>query len=265
MLKVKDDLSMNEVMQKEPSSPLLRVENVEVNFGGLRALDNVSLDVHEGKITALIGPNGAGKSTLLDVISGFRTPSKGEIEFRGQVISNKKAHKRVELGMARTFQDLEVFPTLTVLENTLLGINTTGQNFRSISMFSKQGMEHVNRALEMINIVGLEERVDELAGNLSYGDQKLLSVARLLATDTSLLMLDEPGAGLSGEMVNRLGDILNKLVDRKKTILFVDHNMNLVMNFAENIIVLHHGKVIATGTPEEIQNNPEVINVYLSG
>jgi branched-chain amino acid transport system ATP-binding protein len=261
---------VNNEVQSPDLATYLTVNNIDVNFGGLKALENVSLGIEKGKITALIGPNGAGKSTLLNVISGFQVPSTGNVAFKNQSITNRPAYARTAMGMARTFQDLEVQPTLTVLENTILGIQKPkGENLyhlltspRSVRL---QNLENINRTLEILQIVGLEDQADVLAGNLSFGDQKLLSIARLLATDADLLMLDEPGAGLSSAMVNQLGNILKRMVDRDKTILFVDHNMNLVMNFAEWIVVLHHGKVIAKGTPDEIRNHPEVIRVYLTG
>ena len=248
---------------------LLRAVGVGVRFGGLVALEDVSIDVEPNIITALIGPNGAGKSTLLHAISGFQRVSTGKVLLRGAEITNLPAHARIGLGMARTFQDNEVLPRLTVLENTLLGIQ--GQLGESVLrlMFTplqvrRQRQVSIERALTILESLGLKELSDQMSGSLSYGQQKLLVLARMLATDADLFMLDEPGAGLSLRYIDQVGQSLRTMVELGKTVVLVDHNMRLIMNYAQRIVVLHHGQVIARGTPAEIKAHPEVLDCYLT-
>ena len=249
--------------------PLLRTERVGVRFGGLVALEDVSIDVEPNIITALIGPNGAGKSTLLHAISGFQPVTSGRVMLRGADITSLPAHARIGLGMARTFQDNEVLPRLTVLENTLLGIQ--GQFGERVwrlvltpQQVRRQKRASVERALAILDSLGLKSLADRMAGALSYGQQKLLVLARMLATDADLFMLDEPGAGLSSRYIDQVGEALCKMVTLGKTVVLVDHNMRLIMNYAQRVVVLHHGQVIARGTPEEIKAHPEVLDCYLT-
>ena len=249
--------------------PLLRTERVGVRFGGLVALEDVSIDVEPNIITALIGPNGAGKSTLLHAISGFQPVTSGRVMLRGADITSLPAHARIGLGMARTFQDNEVLPRLTVLENTLLGIQ--GQSGERVwrlvltpRQVRRQKRASVERALDILDSLGLRALADRMAGALSYGQQKLLVLARMLATDADLFMLDEPGAGLSSRYIDQVGEALCKMVTLGKTVVLVDHNMRLIMNYAQRVVVLHHGQVIARGTPEEIKAHPEVLDCYLT-
>ena len=247
----------------------LRTEILTVRFGGLTALDRVSVNVQPGIVTAFIGPNGAGKSTLLNAVSGFQAVSDGEVFLQGRQITHLPAHTRIALGMARTFQDNEVLPRLTVLENTLLGLqNQWGENVIRLltrpRRVQAQRRASVERALSILDSVGLRSFANSMAGGLSYGQQKLLVLARMLATDANLFMLDEPGAGLSSRYIDQVGDILRKMVDLGKTVVLVDHNMRLVMNYAQRIVVLHHGQVIAVGTPAEIRSHPDVLACYLT-
>ena len=249
--------------------PLLRTDGVGVRFGGLVALEDVTIDVEPNIITALIGPNGAGKSTLLHAISGFQPVTSGRVLLRGADITKLPAHARIGLGMARTFQDNEVLPRLTVLENTLLGIQ--GQSGERVwrlvltpQQVRRQKRASVERALAILDSLGLKSLADRMAGALSYGQQKLLVLARMLATDADLFMLDEPGAGLSSRYIDQVGEALCKMVALGKTVVLVDHNMRLIMNYAQRVVVLHHGQVIARGTPEEIKAHPEVLDCYLT-
>lgn len=249
--------------------PLLRADGVGVRFGGLVALEDVTIDVEPNIITALIGPNGAGKSTLLHAISGFQPVTSGRVMLRGADITSLPAHARIGLGMARTFQDNEVLPRLTVLENTLLGIQ--GQFGERVwrlvltpQQVRRQKRASVERALAILDSLGLKSLADRMAGALSYGQQKLLVLARMLATDADLFMLDEPGAGLSSRYIDQVGEALCKMVTLGKTVVLVDHNMRLIMNYAQRVVVLHHGQVIARGTPEEIKAHPEVLDCYLT-
>lgn len=248
---------------------LLRTEGVGVRFGGLVALEDVSIDVEPSRITALIGPNGAGKSTLLHAISGFLKPTSGRVRLRGADITDLPAHARIGLGMARTFQDNEVLPRLTVLENTLLGIqDPMGERVWRLVLtpgqVRRQRQAGVARALAILDSVGLMDLADRMAGALSYGQQKMLVLARLLATDADLFMLDEPGAGLSSRYIDQVGEALRRMVELGKTVVLVDHNMRLIMNYAHRVVVLHHGQVIARGTPDEIKAHPEVLDCYLT-
>lgn len=250
-------------------TPLLGTTAVNVRFGGLVALDDVTIDIEPNIITALIGPNGAGKSTLLHAISGFQRVTAGTISLRGKCITDLPAHARIGLGMARTFQDNEVLPRLTVLENTLLGIQ--GQLGESVWRLmlnplqaSRQKQANIARALMILDSLGLKELADRMAGTLPYGQQKMLVLARMLATDADLFMLDEPGAGLSSRYIDQVGEALRKMIELGKTVVLVDHNMRLIMTYAHRVIVLHHGQVIASGTPDEIKAHPEVLDCYLT-
>lgn len=251
------------------NQPMLEVQHASVQFGGLRALNDVSLEVPEGKITALIGPNGAGKSTLLGAISGFTRLTEGEVHFRGKNITHMRPSQAIGLGLARTFQDLEVMQRLTVAENVLLGI--PDQKAKKLSRLlltpfatRRDHHEAVQKTVDLLAYVDLLDRADSMASDLSYGEQKLLVVARLLATGADLLMLDEPGAGLPDVNLHHVGAVLRRAVEDGKTVLLVDHNMDLIMQYADQVTVLHHGQVIATGSPREVQADPRVIDVYLS-
>jgi branched-chain amino acid transport system ATP-binding protein len=251
--------------------PIVRVRRVSRNYGDLIALDDVSVDIPTGKFTGLIGPNGAGKSTLLNVISGFERPVSGQVLLAGRDITDVAPHRRVELGITRSFQDVEIFPTLTVLENVLLGFqDQAGENVARLlftpGTVARQRNRFIGQALGILKTVGIiDERPDELAGNLSYGQQKLLALARMLPTNAQLYMLDEPGSGLPRPMVAHMGSLLQRLArDHGKSVLLVDHNMELVLNYAEHVIVMHHGALLAQGTPEHVRRHPEVVRVYLA-
>ncbi len=252
-------------------APLLEARDITVRFGGLVAVRQAGIDVRPGTITALIGPNGAGKSTLLDVLSGFRKPASGEVRFRGHDLLRDSPHKLVGLGVARTFQNVEVFGRLTAAENVALAV--PGRDGESLITLvtrprrSRATRTHaLDRACELLEAVGIAKFANELAGELSYGVQKMLVLARLMATEAELLMLDEPGAGLARTSLDDLaGHMRNLVAESGKTILFVDHNMQLVLDIADFVYVLHHGEVIAGGTPAEIRVNRRVADVYLSG
>ena len=249
----------------------LQARNIRRSYGDLVALDNVSVDIPVGKVTGLIGPNGAGKSTLLSILSGFELPVSGQILLGGKDITNEPGYRRVGLGITRTFQDVEIFPTLTVLENVLLGFqDQMGEKlwrlFMTPGAVRRQRDDFIAQSLEILKKVGIiDERPNELAGNLSYGQQKLLALARMLPTDADFLMLDEPGSGLPRPMVAHMGRLLHQIAkEHGKGVVLVDHNMELVLEYAEHVIVMHHGTVLAQGVPDYVRKHPDVIRVYLA-
>ena len=251
--------------------PIIQVRHVNRNYGDLVALDDVSIDIPAGKFTALIGPNGAGKSTLLSVISGFERPVSGQVLLSGKDITDEPGHRRVALGITRSFQDVEIFPTLTVLENVLLGFqDQLGESLLRLlftpGAVKRQRDQFIGQALAILKTVGIiDERPDEKAGNLSYGQQKLLALARMLPTNAQAFMLDEPGSGLPRPMVAHMGALLQRLAkEHGKSVLLVDHNMELVLEYAEHVIVMHHGALLAQGPPDYVRGHPEVIRVYLA-
>jgi branched-chain amino acid transport system ATP-binding protein len=254
----------------ESTEPLLEARSITMKFGGLTALSDASLVVQPGTVTALIGPNGAGKSTMVEILSGFRLPTSGDVLFRGTSILGVKPHTLVQHGMARSFQDVEIFGLLTVAENIALAC----QHQPDDSMWtlltrwrrSARGQAEVRaKVTDILHRLGLFAHADELTGNLSYGLQKQVIVGRLLATDAELLILDEPGAGLPRAAVRELGELLRQVVATEdRTVLLIDHNMELVLEFADMVHVLHTGRVIVSGPPAEIRDNEEVLDVYLS-
>ncbi|TJV46041.1 MAG: ABC transporter ATP-binding protein [Mesorhizobium sp.] len=253
------------------NEPFLQARNISRTYGDLVALDNVSVDIPCGMVTGLIGPNGAGKSTLLSILSGSERPVSGQVLLGGRDITREPSHRRVGLGITRTFQDVEIFPTLTVLENILLGFQEQkGEQLWRLLLtpgaVRRQRDHFVAQALEILKTVGvIDQRPDERAGNLSYGQQKLLALARILPTDASFFMLDEPGSGLPRPMVAHMGKLLRQIAqEHGKGVVLVDHNMELVLEYAEHVIVMHHGTLLAQGPPDFIRRHPDVLRVYLA-
>jgi len=247
---------------------LLSINNIQKVFGGLMALNGVSFDVHTGEIVALIGPNGAGKTTLFNVVTNFHSLDGGEIIFAGKSLNGLRADQIVKQGIVRTFQNLRIFHNMTVLENIMVGLHlqgTSGILAAALRLPVARGEEQRFRELayHYLEMVGIKARAHDLASNLSFGQQRLLEIARALAARPKLLLLDEPAAGLTRSETEALDELICLLREQGLTILLVEHDMELVMNIADRVVVLHYGTKIATGTPEEVQANPEVISAYL--
>ena len=247
---------------------LLTVKGLAKHFGGLKAVDGVDMQVRRGEIQALIGPNGSGKTTILNMLSGLYVPTAGEISLGGAAIAGKKPHVITSLGMARTFQNIRLFGELTVLDNVLIGRHTHSRAglLGSILRLPSQRMEEAQiraRALEMLEFVGLKGKEFAQANSLPYGQQRLLELARALASDPQLLLLDEPAAGLNAAETEALVGLLFQICTHGITILLVEHDMNLVMNVSDHITVLNFGRKIAEGSAEQIEKNQEVIDAYL--
>lgn len=250
------------------SEVLLTVKGLEKHFGGLKAVDGVDMQVRRGEIQALIGPNGSGKTTILNMLSGLYVPSAGEIILEGKAIGGRKPHIITSLGMARTFQNIRLFGELTVLENLLIGQHCQSKSGLATSILQppSQKAEEAGmraKALEMLEFVGLKGKEFAKANSLPYGQQRLLELARALASDPKLLLLDEPAAGLNAAETEALVELLFQICKRGVTILLVEHDMSLVMNVSDHITVLNFGRKIAEGPAEVIEKNPEVIDAYL--
>lgn len=248
---------------------MLNINGIGKSFGGLMALRHISLDVREGDIKALIGPNGAGKTTLLNIVSGIYQSDKGEVFFLGKNISSLPPTKIARKGISRTFQHVELFGNMTVLENVMVGryVKTRAGFFSSgfkLPHVMKEEKKIQHKSEEILEYINLGQRKDELASNLPIGEQRILEIGRALATEPQLLLLDEPAAGLNIRETRNLGEIIKKIREELRiTIVLVEHDMELVMKISDSITVLNFGEVIAEGTPLEVQKNKEVIVAYL--
>lgn len=245
---------------------VLEVDRVTIRFGGLAALQDVSLVLKKGELLALVGPNGAGKTTLFNVISGFYQPTSGKIKFFGRDITGLPSHEIARLGCIRTFQNLGVFESLTVIESICVARHRrllSGSMVRTIRAFLQPWTEAKEEAQKLARFVGLEGRENELCYNLPYGDQKKLEIARSLSAKPSVLMLDEPAAGLNEEEKKEIRKVIRKVMDLGISVLLVEHDVKLVTDISDRVVVLDYGKVIAEGLPREVMSDPKVIAAYI--
>ncbi|HYA42371.1 MAG TPA: ABC transporter ATP-binding protein [Syntrophobacteraceae bacterium] len=247
---------------------LLRLSSVTKNFGGLSAVSRLSFDLEEGVIMGLIGPNGAGKTTVFNLITGIYRPESGEIVFNGRSLLQLSTHRRVLLGIARTFQTIRLFQNLSVIENVLAGCHcrlNAGilSSFLRLPRQRREEREAVKKALDILALVGLGNGAEQLAKNLSYGNQRLLEIARAIAAEPRLLILDEPASGMNESETRRLVSLVELIRDMGITVLIIEHDMALVMRACQHIVVMEYGRKIAEGTPDEIKRDNRVIEAYL--
>jgi len=247
---------------------LLSIRGVSKRFGGLQAVDNVSFDVAQGTIKALIGPNGAGKTTLFNLISGVMPPDAGEIRFDGAPVQGLKPHEIAARGMSRTFQHIRLFPKMTVQENVMMGRHIHSRAGFIAGMLNlpytwAEERRVREKSREILEMLGISERAPEVATSLAYGQQRIVELGRALACEPRLLLLDEPAAGLNIRETVDMGRMIGKIRGMGVTVLLVEHDMSLVMNISDEVVVLSYGQKIAEDRPLAIQKNPEVVRVYL--
>lgn len=249
--------------------PLLEIQGLTKEFGGLKAVNNFDISIYSGELVGLIGPNGAGKTTVFNLITGIYGATAGSIRYNGTQLIGLQPHEITHLGIARTFQNIRLFPTLTVLDNVRIAYHTHAgySTFDAITHnqhYQRAEKELTEKAQEFLSVFNLHTRQGEIAKNLPYGEQRRLEIARALAASPQLLLLDEPAAGMNPKEVASLMDLIHFIRERfRLTILLIEHQMRVVMGICERITVMDFGEVIARGTPEEIQNNEKVIEAYL--
>ncbi len=258
-----------EIANREGQIPVLETRGLGITFGGLKAVTDFNIKIYEGELVGLIGPNGAGKTTVFNMLTGVYEPTDGSVLLNGQLLNGKKTYQFVEAGIARTFQNIRLFHDMTVLDNVKaaftkdISYGLVAATLRT-KAFWKAENEITEKAIELLKIFHLEDKKDWLAANLPYGQQRKLEIARALATNMKLLLLDEPAAGMNPTETDDLMNCINTIRDRFGiAILLIEHDMSLVMNVCERIKVIDYGKTIAEGLPEEIASNPQVIAAYL--
>jgi branched-chain amino acid transport system ATP-binding protein len=256
------------MVEQTTAKKVLEVDGLTLQFGGLRALDDVSFHIDEGEILGLIGPNGAGKTTCFNAVTGVYRPTGGDIRFEGESIVGRKRFQITQLGIARTFQNIRLFRSMTALENVMVGADANHRTGILSALFRLPRHRHEeeqghDRAMELLRFMGIHRHADELASNLSYGDQRRLEIARAMATEPKLICLDEPAAGFNPAEKAQLMELIRKVRDQGYTVLLIEHDMRLVMGVTDRIVVLEFGRKIAEGKPHEIRDNPAVIAAYL--